>query len=149
MSDALVHTVVVMGTVVSIQIVGHGGSQRARRARASAMQRAIGWFYRVETVCSRFDASSEVRQLSTHVGTPVVVSPMLFEAVQFAVAVDDDTDGAFDPTVGARMEQRGFDRDYRTNARVGAQADVATDVSFRDLTLDATGRLHHFEDTYS
>ena len=57
-------------------------------------------------------------QLSTHVGVPVPASAILFEAVRFALSVAEDTGGAFDPTVGRRMEARGFNREHRTGQTV-------------------------------
>ena len=129
-----------MGTMVSVQVVGHGSSQRARRERQHAVDRALGWFTHVESVCSRFDAASELRQLSTHIGKRVEVSALLFEAVQFAVAVADASEGAFDPTVGHRMEAAGFDREHRTGATARADVDAPDDVSYRDIELDVDTR---------
>ena len=126
-----------MGTVVSMQVVGHGASQRARRERTLGVDRAFHWFRRVESVCSRFDATSEVRQLCNTVATPVRVSPLLFQAVQFALAVAHDTSGAFDPTIGARMEARGFDRDYRTGERAPTGVVAARTTSYRDVSVDS------------
>ncbi len=134
-----------MGTVVTIEVVGHDRSQRARRARDLAIERAFAWFDRVESVCSRFDASSELRRLCATPAVDVVVSPMLFEAVRFAMAVAEETHGAFDPTVGARMEARGFNRDYRdgTVASAGVETDRA--VSFRDVVLNELARTIRLE----
>ncbi len=50
-------------------------------------ERAFGWFRRVEDVCTRFDEQSEVMQLARRVGEPIPVSPLLFQAVQIALAV--------------------------------------------------------------
>ena len=128
-----------MGTVVTIQVVGHDGSQRARRTRDQAVDRAYAWFDRVESVCSRFDATSELRRLCATHGVDVGVSPMLFEAVRFAVAVAEETHGAFDPTVGARMEARGFNRDYRSGAVVSSSVSAEEPVTYRDVVLDRFG----------
>ncbi|MCC6430091.1 MAG: FAD:protein FMN transferase [Gemmatimonadaceae bacterium] len=136
----LVRTLAAMGTVVSVQVVGHGASARARRERARAVDRAIAWFSAVEAVCSRFDDTSELRRVCVHVGTPVAVSPMLFEAVQFAVAVADAAEGAFDPTIGAHMESRGFHHDYRSQAVVASGIADDDTVSYRDIELDADTR---------
>ena len=138
--ESQVCTLAAMGTVVSVQVVGHGSSARARRERRHGVDRAIAWFERVESVCSRFDSRSELRRLSTRIGEPVAVSDMLFELVQFALAVADATDGAFDPTVGHRMEARGFDRAHRTGEVVRSAIDAPRDVDFRDVTLDADAR---------
>ena len=138
--DAYVRACAVMGTIVSVQVVGHGTSQRARRERQHAVERALGWCTHVEAVCTRFDANSELRRLSTRVGDGVAVSDLLFEAVQFALAVADASDGAFDPTVGHRLEARGFDREHRTGNVARSGINAADDVSYRDVTLDANAR---------
>lgn len=134
-----------MGTVVTIEVVGHDHSQRARRTRDLAIERAFAWFDRVESVCSRFDASSELRRLCATRAVDVPVSPMLFEVVRFAIAVADETHGAFDPTVGARMEARGFNRDYRDGAVVAAGVNTGLPVSFRDVVLDESARTIRLE----
>lgn len=122
-----------MGTAVSITVAG--GDPLAREARA---RRAFGWFTEVEAVCSRFDETSEVRRLCRHVHEAVVVSPLLFEVVQFACAVAEASDGAYDPTVGVSMEARGFDRHWRSGERV-APTQNGAGASWRDLRLD----VHH------
>jgi thiamine biosynthesis lipoprotein len=125
-----------MGTVVTIQVVGHGADQRERLEREEGVARAFEWFHQIERDCTRFDERSEVRQLSTHIGESVKVSAMLFEAVRFALAVAEESGGAFDPTVGHHMEERGFNREHRSGQLVrtlGAHADA---VSYRDVQLD-------------
>lgn len=140
MSDVLIRTVPMMGTVVSIQIVGRGIGESQRAERESAMDRAVAWFSQVETCCTRFDERSELRRLCARVGEPVVVSEMLFKALHFALAVAADTDGGFDPTVGGAMESRGFDVNHRTGIR-SRSADAATHGgTFRDVSLDAANR---------
>jgi thiamine biosynthesis lipoprotein len=135
-SDVYVHTIAPMGTVVTIQVVGHGEDEDERAARADRVSRAAAWFESIEQCCSRFDPASELRRLSGIVGTPVPVSQMLFEAIRFALAVAEDTDGAFDPTIGRRMEKRGFDLNYRTGASTASHTPSEGDVSWRDVLLD-------------
>ena len=134
-----------MGTVVTIEVVGYDRSARARRTRELAIDRAFDWFERVESVCSRFDAGSELRRLCATRGVDVEVSPMLFEAIRFAVAVAEETHGAFDPTVGARMEARGFNRDYRSGAVVGSEVRTDESVSFSDVVLNESARSVRLE----
>lgn len=122
----MIQTCAVMGTVVSIEV----------DAPEDAVERAFEWFRQVEACCSRFDAASELRQLTA--GTPVAASPILFEAVRFALLVAEETDGAFDPTIGSRMAARGFNRHYVT--RETSDAPGSDDVSFRDVVLDANDR---------
>lgn len=125
-----------MGTVVSIQVVGHGADHRRRRERQRAVERAIDWFRQVELSCSRFDPASEVRALAERVGEPVPASTMLLEAVRFALAVAEASDGAFDPTVGRRMERRGFNRNFRTGGEVRSADEGPVPPSWRDVEVD-------------
>jgi thiamine biosynthesis lipoprotein len=138
-SDVYVHTIAPMGTVVTIQVVGHGEDETRRAERAERVARAAAWFHSIEKCCSRFDSESELRQLTDRVGTPVPVSPMLYEAIRFALTVAEESAGAFDPTVGQRMEARGFDRNYQTGQVVssGIASSFLDGVSWRDVLLDA------------
>lgn len=140
MSDVYVHTFASMGTVVTIQVVGHGDDAAQREAREESVERATGWFQTIESCCSRFDRASELRQLTDRVGTPVPASAMLYEAVRFALAVAEASDGAFDPTVGQRMEARGFDRHHQTGEVASSPVASSDDVSWRDVVLDADTR---------
>src|SRR5262249_49751644 len=134
-SDVFVHSAGLMGTVVSIEVIGHGETEARRADRAETVARAIAWFQHVERCCSRFDPESELRQLSEHVGVPVSVSATTLEAVRFALALADETDGAFDPTVGHAMVARGFDTNYRTGESVTVAA--ASTATYRDVELNA------------
>jgi thiamine biosynthesis lipoprotein len=124
-----------MDTVVSIDVVGHPSPSVEREA----IERAFGWFSAVESACSRFDPTSELMRLCATVGTPVRVSPILFEAVRIAMAVARLSGGAFDPTVGGLMEARGFNRNYRTGRRVASEV-PAPRPTYRDIQLDETER---------
>ena len=140
MSDVYVHTFAPMGTVVTIQIVGHGENEAQRAERADAVARATAWFESVEKCCSRFDPASELRQLTERTGTAVPVSAMLYEAVRFALAVAEASDGAFDPTVGQRMEARGFNRHHQSGEVSASPIVSSEDVSWRDVVLDADAK---------
>jgi FAD:protein FMN transferase len=121
-----------MGTFVSIDTVRTGA------ACDDAVDRAFEWFREIERRCTRFDPHSELMQLSTRsAGVPVEVSPMLFQAIQFAVTVAQESDGAFDPTVGRVMELRGFDREHRSGQRMHSGVLPEAAVSYRDVELDA------------
>ena len=124
-----------MSTTVSVQVVG------ARDARAR-MQSALAWFPEVERVCSRFLPDSELRQLCAQVGQPVPVSPLLFDALHFALAVAAASDGAFDPTVGATMESRGFATSWRDaqSSSSGVPTTSSSLATWRDIALDAETR---------
>lgn len=130
-------SVVQMGTIVTVDVVGAIDDDADCDAR---MTRALGWFEIVERACSRFDPTSELRRLSAVPGAAVAVGPILFEAVQFAIAVADETGGAFDPTIGAAMEARGFDREYRSGDRARSGVADLPIVSYRDVEIDAGAR---------
>jgi thiamine biosynthesis lipoprotein len=129
-------TVPLMGTFVTIEVVGSVSSQRRDPTETSnALSRAFDWFHRVEECCTRFEPQSEVMQLASHPGIAVPASAILFEAVQFAWAVAAETGGAFDPTVGYAMETRGFNREYRTGQIIRSEMPSSA-VSYRYVRLD-------------
>jgi FAD:protein FMN transferase len=127
---------IAMDTVVHVEVA----SAEPAVTVDAAMQRALHWFSLVEPTCSRFEPASEVSQLLTRVGQPVVISPILFEAVRFALALARQTDGAFDPTIGRLLEAGGFDRNYLTGERVHSPVAADRPVSYRDVRLDAGRR---------
>ena len=126
-------TRVFMDTTVTAEVVGEVDAPVA----TGALERAFGWFAEVEARCSRFDPASEVRELALQPGAPVRVSPLLCSTVAFALEVARASSGAFDPTLGARMEQRGLDRDYRTRQRASSGLRPEGGVSWRDVEVDA------------
>ena len=136
----------IMGTIVTIGIVRDAGTADAAGEGpadapfAAAADRACDWFREIERLCNRFDPQSELRQLSARIGEPVAVSEILYTLVEFALAVADETNGAFDPTVGREMAARGFNRDYRTGDVTHSPGVADGPVSFRDLHLHADAR---------
>ena len=126
-------TEICLGTTVTITVVGDADA-------SGAIDRAFHWCRHVESHCSRFDPSSELMQLTQHVGLPVGVSEVLFEAVRFALAVAEQTRGAFDPTVGQTMEKRGFNREHRSGEIIHTEIEAPGDVSWRDVVCDAEQR---------
>jgi thiamine biosynthesis lipoprotein len=129
---AAVRTEVLMGTLVTIEVVGTGADD--------AIERAFDWFHAVEDACTRFDERSELMQLITHVGVPVTASAILYEAVRFALHVAHESGGAFDPTVGHHLLGRGFNRHYKTGAPIAVAVEPPADVSYRDVHVNADYR---------
>jgi thiamine biosynthesis lipoprotein len=119
-----------MDTLITATVISRPGAGAA----AAELRRALCWFALVEYACSRFEPGSEVTRLASSSGAPVRVSPVVFEAVRIALAVAEASNGAFDPTVGGAMQRRGYDRNYRTGARV--HTPVAANPSWRDVELD-------------
>ncbi len=119
-----------MGTLVTIEVLEPRDD--------GAIDRAFGWFHNVEDRCTRFDHRSELMQLAAQVGVDVPCSPILFEAVRFAVRVAAESGGAFDPTIGDRMHARGFNREHRSGTVVpGPRATAAGEaISYHDVHVD-------------
>jgi FAD:protein FMN transferase len=125
-----------MGTIVTIEAPYAGTDLSRIERRRQAISRAFEWFANVEASCSRFDPESELRQLSARVGRPVPVSDLLYQAVQFALALAERTSGAFDPAIGHVMEDRGFNREYSTGALIRSSVERDSHATFRDVRLD-------------
>jgi thiamine biosynthesis lipoprotein len=118
----------VMDTLVTMNV--------ARSGAEAAIERAFGWFHEIEERCTRFDQRSELVALTSQIGTAVPVSSILFESVQFALRLAEETEGAFDPTIGHEMEKRGFNREYRTGEIIRTTIANEDQVSYRDVHLD-------------
>lgn len=129
-------SVALMGTVVTVRVVGHGGDSKEAAHREETVGRAFEWFRRIEECCTRFEEQSEVMQLAARAGVAVPVSTILYEAVQFALALAEESGGAFDPTVGYEMERRGFNEEYRTRRIIRTSIDPGGSVSYRDVRLN-------------
>jgi len=125
----LIRRELIMDTLVTIRVDRPGAED--------AVHRAFAWFHEIEACCTRFDPHSELMQLTTHIGVPVSVSPVLLQCVQFAIKLAEETEGAFDPAVGHRMESRGYNRDYRTGRIIDTGMAPGEPVTFRDVRLDA------------
>ncbi|MEO8484207.1 MAG: FAD:protein FMN transferase [Acidobacteriota bacterium] len=131
------HSSSLMGTVLTIEVVMESDAESVRHDVEQTVDDAMGWCRGAEDVCSRFDPHSELRRLIAQPGVPVHVSPMLYEVLQFAIACAEASGGAFDPTIGARMEARGFTRHYQSGVESGSGAATGPDVTYRDVEIDA------------
>jgi thiamine biosynthesis lipoprotein len=122
---------VFMDTLVSVHVVADASAG----AVSERIERAFGWFSHVERVCSRFDPESELSRLTARPGEPVPVSPLLFEAVRFAMEVARISGGVFDPTLGHTLARRGFNRNYITGQTIDAPDELER-ADYRDVRLD-------------
>ena len=124
-----------MDTAVTVECVAPEAPAAAAACGAAA-ERAFGWFAAVEAACSRFDAGSELRRLCRRPGEAVPLSPLLLRALHLALEVARDSDGAFDPTVGAHLEELGFATEYRSGRATPAGLRPSAAVSWRDVHLN-------------
>lgn len=127
----LAESFLLMGTTVSIRLVGEGADAEKRRAIEAAIQA----MRTVETACSRFDADSALRALCRRPGRVTRVPEVLFRALQIALEVSALTDGVFDPTVGQALTRQGFDRHYLTGETISSDDLPLAGATYRDITL--------------
>jgi FAD:protein FMN transferase len=102
------------------------------------VQEALEWIAGVELACSRFDPHSEVVRLSQRPGEWIAVSPLLAGVLDTALRLALITDGAFDPTVGARLVHHDPAGHQYTGMRLSFPD--APGVSFRDVEVDLDRR---------
>lgn len=121
-----------MDTVVTIDVIGPQSEPDFRRHTAAA----FGWFAAVEECCSRFNLGSELMQLCSRIGEPIAVSPLLYQATEFAIAVAEASGGAFDPAIGRTLEKRGFNVNYLTGENIHSPGTTYSQASYRDVILD-------------
>jgi len=133
MAESCTASAIFMDTLVSMEVVHSSLGDDC----TPAIERAFDWFGEVERHCSRFDASSELMALCRLPGQAVAVSPLLYQAIEFGLAVAAASGGAFDPTVGRRLEAAGFNENYRTGERTFSGVDAGANSSYRDIVLDA------------
>jgi len=94
-----------LGTTVVVAVTDADALEAARDAvglEVDALDRA----------CSRFRDDSDLTRLNEAGGFPVVVSPLLAEAIRVALRAARLTDGDVDPTVGGALEAIGYDVDF-------------------------------------
>ena len=137
--ETFIKSVSLMGTVVTIRVALAEPGAAADQCRA-AVDRAFDWFREVEASCTRFDPAGEIADLARRAGKAVPVSATLFHATEVALAVAAASGGAFDPTVGGRMAERGFAINHRTGETVDLLAEPAEGVTYRDVVVDPQRR---------
>ncbi|HEY1592101.1 MAG TPA: FAD:protein FMN transferase [Solirubrobacteraceae bacterium] len=92
---------------------------------------------RFDLACSRFRDDSELIALNASSGVPVLVSPLLLEAVEAAVRAARLTDGDVDPTVGEALIALGYDRDFDEIGADGtATMRIASVPGWHTITAD-------------
>ncbi|MBI5367387.1 MAG: FAD:protein FMN transferase [Planctomycetes bacterium] len=133
-----------MGTLLTITVDGLPAA-----AAQAAVERAFGEVERLEAAMSLWRADSElVRAVPRARREPVPLSADLFGALALARRVAEESDGAFDPTVGPLVRLWGFigegtrvpaaEAITAARARVGWRR-LLLDPSLRSLRLEGEG----------
>src|SRR5262249_4629164 len=102
----------------------------------AAVEVCLEWLRDVDRRLTRFDEASELSRLNAGVGEWQTVSPLLFEAIDQALAAARASNGLFDPTLLALIERLGYDRDF---ALLASDRDDHTRQPV-PVQRDATGR---------
>lgn len=92
-----------MGIPVHITIVGMN-DEGAKKI----VNQAAGIFDSYDTRFSRFKTTSELHKLNTASGEWMAVSLPMFQVLKKCVELADETDGAFDPSVGGILASYGY-----------------------------------------
>ena len=92
-----------MGIPIHLTLVGVG-QERADQATAAAKIVFDIWDKR----CSRFRDDSELAHLNRNAGKAVVVSQELFDVIATCVQLSQETNGVFDPSIGAYLAAAGY-----------------------------------------
>lgn len=119
-----------LGTTATVFVTDPRALERATDVLADVLDR-------VDVACSRFRDDSELSHLNRSSATPVVVSSLLFDAVEAAVRAAERSAGDVDPTVGRALRTLGYDRDFElVRAREGGTVTIVPAPGWRDVVVD-------------
>ena len=131
-----------MGTVFTVAVYG-----RQRTFLSEVVEEVFQEVDRLDEQMSNYKPESELSVINhTAASGPVVVEPGLFHLLEICVARSEETDGAFDITVGPLMKSWGF---FRGRGRLPAQAEinqVLKRVGYQHLKLDTERRTIRFDE---
>jgi FAD:protein FMN transferase len=96
----------------------------------------------IDRACSRFRPDAELARLNARAGQATTVAPLLFEALETAVAAAEATNGLVDPTIGRTLRLSGYDSTFSVmRARDGSlRPSYVKDPDWRAIELDSTVR---------
>src|SRR5947209_923302 len=96
---------------------------------------------RFDEACSRFRDDSELTALNGSAGSPVLVSPLLLDAIEASLRAAHITDGDVDPTIGEALIALGYDRDFDAIGAGGAATvSIAAVPGWRTVRVDRAAR---------
>jgi len=132
-----------MGTIFTVAVYG-----RDRTFLSEVVEQVFEEVDRLDEQMSNYKPESELsvinREAASH---PVIVEPGLFHLLEICVQRSEQTDGAFDITVGPLMKSWGF---FRGRGRLPTQAEITQvlkRVGYQHLKLDAERRTIRFDES--
>ena len=130
-----------MGTLFSIKLY------TTSEARAeSVFEKAHARIAELDEMLSDYRADSELNRLPRQAGRPVKVSPDLFTVLAASQKLAEQTNGAFDITLGPVIRLWRQARRDRRLPDAGALREAATHTGYRKVHIDAVGRTVMLDD---
>ena len=125
----------VFGTGARMVLAETGDGAAARRAVDDVLAA-------VDLAASRFRQDSEISALNRADGQAVVVSELFAELIRVGLDAAQETAGAVDPTLGAQLQQLGYDQTFRDVPRNGPAITVQLrrPASWRAVEFDREAR---------
>ena len=134
-----------MGTVFTVAVYG-----RDRTFLSEVVEQVFEEVDRLDEQMSNYKPESELSAINREAAShPVVVEPGLFHLLEISVRRSEETDGAFDITVGPLMKSWGF---FRGRGRLPTRAEISQvlkRVGYQHLKLDAERRTIRFDEEWS
>ena len=131
-----------MGTVFTVAVYG-----RDRTFLSEVVEEVFEEVDRLDEQMSNYKPESELSAINREAAShPVVVEPGLFHLLEISVRRSEETDGAFDITVGPLMKSWGF---FRGRGRLPSRAEISQvlkRVGYQHLKLDAERRTIRFDE---
>lgn len=100
------------------------------------LQQAVDEMARLEGILSAHIEGSEVWKVNKSMGQPVGVSPEVIDVLEKAKLVYEQSNGAFDVTIGAVLRLWGFGTDEMAVPTAENLAEVLQGVGFHNVTFD-------------
>lgn len=129
-----------MGTTFSVVAYGRDTGQLA-----AVTNEVFEEIDRLDGQMSNYNPASELSDINREAARqPVIVEPKLFRLIQDSIRFSEETQGAFDVTVGPLMKAWGF---FRGRGRVPSDAELAEVLSytgFKRLELEPERRALRF-----
>jgi thiamine biosynthesis lipoprotein len=132
-----------MGTIFTVAVYG-----RDRTFLSEVVEQVFEEVDRLDEQMSNYKPESELSAINREAAShPVIVEPGLFHLLEICVRRSEQTDGAFDITVGPLMKSWGF---FRGRGRLPTPAEineVLKRVGYRHLKLDDERRTIRFDES--
>jgi len=133
-------SVVAMGSAYSVVVYGED-----RTRMEEAVDAAFVEVQRLDEMLSNYKPESELSEINRYAGErPVAVTQEMFDLLAACVEYSQESEGAFDITVGPLMKVWGF---YKGTGRLPHRAEILgamERVGYRNIVLDATHRTVRF-----